>query len=170
MNKTFIHELADVHPSAKIGDGVKIWQYTVVTSAANIGDNTVIGANCFVDGDVGNFCKIANGVCIWQGVEIEDNVFVSHGVSFANVSIPKTYRPIDRNFYKKTIVEEGATIEINATIAPGIVIGHHSIVGMGSVVLEDVPPKTLVNGNPAKVSLSSLKNKLKKAYEKNHGE
>lgn len=165
MPASFIHPTADVHPSAQIGDGTQIWQHVVVTSCAKIGGNCTIGANCFIDGEIGNYCKIANGVSIFQGVKLEDNVFVSHGVAFANVSIPRTYRPIERQFYKKTIVEEGVTLEINATVAPGIRIGHHAIVGMGSVVLEDVPPKYLVHGNPAQVSIRSIKAKLQK-YER----
>lgn len=160
----FVHESAYVHPQAEVGEGTEIWQYVVVTSAAKIGDNCVIGKGCFVDGEMGNYCKIANDVSVYQGVVLEDNVFVSHGVSFANVSIPKTYRPIPRDNYRQTVIREGVTLEINCTIAPGVEIGKHAIVGMGSVVLEDVPAKTFVHGNPAQVSLKSLKNK-QKLYE-----
>ena len=167
LNKTFIHESADVHIAAHVGEGTAIWQNVVVTSAAKIGKNCVIGANAFIDGEVGDYCKIGNGVCVFQGVVLEDNVFVSHGASFANVSIPKTYRPIERDYYKKTIIRSGATIEINATISPGIEIGKGAIVGMGSVVLEDVPSKVLVRGNPAQVSLRALKNKYQRYVNKN---
>jgi UDP-2-acetamido-3-amino-2,3-dideoxy-glucuronate N-acetyltransferase len=139
----------------------------VVTSAAKIGANCIVGANCFIDGIVGNYCKIVNGVSIWSGIKIEDNVFVSNGVSFSNVSIPRTYRSIPRDQYRQTLIREGVTLEINCTIAPGIEIGRGAIVGMGAVVLEDVPPKVLIHGNPAQISLKSLKNKLRKSYEKN---
>lgn len=161
MKEIFIHETAHVHPEAKIGEGTEIWQNVVVTSAASVGSECVIGANSFIDGIIGDRCKIANGVCVFQGVELEDDVFVSHGVSFANVTIPRAYRPIDRSMFKKTIVKQGATIEINATIAPGITIGWGAIVGMGSVVLDNVPPKTLARGNPAQVSLKSIKHQRK---------
>ena len=157
MPPSFVHKSADVHPAAQIGDGTQIWQNVVVTSCAKIGANCTIGANCFVDGVIGDYCKIANGVSIFQGVTLENNVFVSHGVAFANVTIPRTFRPIERQFYKQTIVEEGVTLEINATIAPGVRLGHHSIIGMGTVVLEDIPPKLLVHGNPAQISILNIK-------------
>lgn len=165
MPASFVHKTADVHPAAEVGEGTQIWQNVVVTSCAKIGANCTIGANCFIDGVIGDYCKIANGVSVFQGVILESNVFVSHGVAFANVTIPRTFRPIERQYYKQTVIEEGATLEINATVAPGIRIGHHAIVGMGSVILEDVPPNYLVHGNPATISIRSLKGKLKK-YER----
>ena len=162
MDDVFVHETADVHEFAQIGRGTEIWQNVIVTSAAEIGENCIIGANAFIDGIVGNHCHVGNGVNIVQGIELEDNVFACPGVSFANVSIPRTYRPIERQFYKQTIVREGATLEINATIAAGVEIGKGAIIGMGSVVLEDVPPKTLARGNPAQVSLKSIKFKYER--------
>lgn len=163
-NEIYIHETADIHPKAHIGEGTKIYQNVIVTSAAKIGPHCVIGANAFIDGVVGAYSKVGNGVCVFQGIVLGENVFVSHGVSFANVTIPRTYRPIPREGYKQTVICEGATLEINATIAPGVVIGKGAIVGMGSVVLEDVPPKVLARGNPAQVSLKSI-NYKRKLYE-----
>lgn len=114
---------------------------------------------CEIGGIVGNHCKIANHNSIYVGVELKDNVYIGPNVTFENVSIPKTYRPIATSCYKKTHVGQGVTIEANATIGPGVDIGDYVIIGKGSVILEDVPKGYMVHGNPAVISLRSIKRK-----------
>ena len=156
-NNIQIHPSAIVDSGAQIGDNTKIWHFVHVTSAAKIGSDCVIGHSCFIDGTIGDRVHISNFVSIYQGCEIGDDTFIGNGVSFANVTIPKVHRPIDRNEYRKTIVGKNCTIEQNASILPGANIAHDTIVGMGSVVCEDLPARVMVTGNPARIAIKSLK-------------
>ena len=159
-------EYAIVEDEAQIGDGTRMWEFSKIDKTAIIGDDCVIGQNCYIAGTLGNKTHIQNNVSVYAGIEIGDECFIGNNVSFSNVNIPRVWRPIDPAQYKKTVICHGVTIEPNATIAPGVTIGRSAIIGHGSVVVEDVPPETMVNGNPAKVSLRSLNNKIKMHEEK----
>jgi len=106
---------------------------------------------------VGFRCKISSHTFICEGVTIEDNVFVGHGVTFVNDSYPRA-TTADGGLQtesdwkvEKTLVKRGASIGSGATILANVVIGENAIVGAGSVVTRDVPANTIVAGNPAKV-------------------
>jgi UDP-2-acetamido-3-amino-2,3-dideoxy-glucuronate N-acetyltransferase len=124
-----------------------------------IGDETKIGA--FVEiqkkASVGSNCKIQSHTFICEGVTIEDCVFVGHGVMFTNDKYPRAANPDGSLQSEKdwavvpTVVKKGASIGTNATILCGITIGEYAIVGAGSVVTRDVPPRTVVAGNPARI-------------------
>ncbi len=124
-----------------------------------IGDETKIGA--FVEiqknSSVGRRCKISSHTFICEGVTIEDNVFIGHGVTFVNDTFPRATTPegdlkTEQDWHvEKTLVKRGASIGSGSTILSEIVIGENSIVGAGSVVTRDVPPNTIVAGNPAKI-------------------
>jgi UDP-2-acetamido-3-amino-2,3-dideoxy-glucuronate N-acetyltransferase len=139
-----------IEPSAivetnEIGEGTNIWHFTHVCAGARIGDNCVLGQNCYVapTAIIGNGCKIQNNVSIYDGVVLEDNVFVGPSVVFTNVKNPRAF--INRkNEYTKTIVKTGATIGANSTIVCGVTIGKNSFVAAGSIVTKDVPPSMMV--------------------------
>ncbi len=157
-------EYVIIEVGAEIGDGTRIQEFTKITRTAKIGNNCVIGQGCYIAGEIGNNVHIANNVSIYSGVTIDDEVFIGNNVSFSNVNIPKTYRPISPERYSKTTVGYGSCINPNATICPNVDIGRQAVVGHGSVVSENIPDNIMVTGNPAKVSLKSLNNKI--AYEK----
>ncbi len=126
---------------------------------ATIGDNTKIGTFVEIQKDVriGINCKISSHSFLCTGVVIEDDVFIGHGVMFTNDRFPRSVREdghmkTEADYVtEKTTVKRGAAIGSNVTILPGITIGEYALIGAGSVVTKDVPPKSVVIGNPAKV-------------------
>lgn len=133
----FVHELSDVQ-SKNIGEGTKIWQYCVVLQGAVIGSNCNICSHVFIENDVkvGNNVTVKCGVQLWDGVELEDDVFVGPNVTFCNDKYPKSG---NKNFkLEKVIVKKGASIGANATILPGITIGENALIAAGAVVTKDV--------------------------------
>jgi len=136
--------------SENIGENTKIWHFSHVMPGAQIGKNCTIGKYVSIEKNVkiGNNVKIQNHVSVFEGVVIEDDVFVGPGVVFTNVKKPKSAKPAKK--YLKTIVKKGASIGANATILPGIIIGENAMVGAGAVVIKDVPKNTTVIGNPAR--------------------
>lgn len=145
-----IHPNSDVQ-SPKIGASTKIWQYCVVLEGAVIGEDCNINAFVFIENDVviGNRVTIKSGVQIWDGITIEDDVFIGPNVTFTNDKYPRSKQYPEA--FDRTVIKRAATIGANATILPGITIGEYSMVGAGSVVTRDVPPKGLVIGNPARL-------------------
>jgi acetyltransferase-like isoleucine patch superfamily enzyme len=145
-----IHPSSDVQ-SKQIGEGTRIWQYVVILPGAVIGRDGNICSHCFIENRVvvGDRVTIKSGVQLWDGVTLEDDVFVGPNVTFTNDLNPRS-----RNAAAKllpTLVKKGASIGANVTILPGLTIGEDAMVGAGSVVTRDVPPRTLVVGNPARV-------------------
>lgn len=128
-----------------------------------IGDDTQIGPFVEIQRGVtvGRRCKIQSHSFLCEGVTLEDEVFVGHGVMFTNDKHPRATN--DDGSPRKpgewqclpTIVRKGASLGSNATILPGVVIGEGALVGAGAVVTEDVPPHTVVVGNPARVLRTS---------------
>ena len=144
-----IHKSADVQ-SENIGNDTTIWQYSVILSGAIIGNNCNINAHTFIENEViiGDYVTVKCGVFLWDGITIENNVFIGPNATFTNDLNPrsKNYKaPV------KTIIKSNASIGANATIKCGITIGENSIIGAGSVVTKDVPSNTIVVGNPAKI-------------------
>lgn len=151
MSKTFIHEKATVDGSAIIGEGCQIWINVQIREDARIGRNCILGKDVYVDlaVSIGDKCKIQNGVSVWNGVTLEDDVFIGPHACFTNDKVPRAF-----NYDWKVIptcVKQGASIGANATIICGVTIGEYAMVAAGSVVTNDVPPFTLVMGNPARV-------------------
>jgi acetyltransferase-like isoleucine patch superfamily enzyme len=150
MNDFFKHKTALVE-TKKIGKDSKIWAYTHILDGAAIGLNTNICDFCFVEGGViiGNDVTIKCGVHIWDGVMIEDNVFIGPSVVFTNDLKPRSK---NKNFsLEKTILQKGCSIGANSTLIAGNVVGRYALVGAGSLVTKDVPDFALVYGSPAVV-------------------
>jgi acetyltransferase-like isoleucine patch superfamily enzyme len=142
----------------EVGENVKIFDF-VNLYGCKIDDGTKIGT--FVEIQKGAFigknCKISSHTFICEGVHIEDNCFVGHSVVFINDKLPRATN-IDGSMQteadwkmEETRIKKGVSIGSNATIMCGIVIGEHAVVGAGSVVTKNVPPGTVVAGNPARV-------------------
>ena len=145
-----IHPSSDVQ-SKQIGEGTRIWQYVVVLPGAVIGRDGNICSHCFIENKVivGDRVTVKCGVQLWDGVTLEDDVFVGPNATFTNDLEPRSRN--DAAKLLPTLVKKGASIGANATILPGLTIGEGAMVGAGAVVTKDVPPRTLVVGNPARV-------------------
>jgi UDP-2-acetamido-3-amino-2,3-dideoxy-glucuronate N-acetyltransferase len=144
-----IHNLSDVQ-SSNIGVNTKVWQFCVILPNAVIGDNCNICSHCLIENDVviGDNTTIKSGVQIWDGITLENNVFVGPNVTFTNDKSPRS-KTYPENFLK-TLVKNNASIGANATILPGVIIGEFAMIGAGSVVTKNVKPYTTVIGNPAR--------------------
>jgi len=143
------------HPTAivesdAIGADTKIWHFVHVREGATIGKRCIVGKSAYVDTGVtiGDDVKIQNFASIYKGVTIEDSVFVGPGVVFANDLRPRASL-WDEDRLTRTTVKRGASVGANATVICGVVIGAYAMVGAGSVVTREVPPFSLVYGNPA---------------------
>jgi acetyltransferase-like isoleucine patch superfamily enzyme len=146
----YVHALADVQ-TERIGAGTKVWQFVVILAGATIGENCNINAHCLVEGDVviGNNVTVKCGNYLWDGLRIEDSVFIGPNVTFTNDKFPRSKQYPEA--FLPTIVKRGASIGGGATILPGITIGERAMVGAGAVVTKDVPPGSTVIGSPARV-------------------
>jgi acetyltransferase-like isoleucine patch superfamily enzyme len=151
MLEARIHPSATIDPHAEIGDGSMVWVNVQVRENAKIGKNCVLSKDVYIDCNVsiGDDCKIQNSVSVYDGVTIESQVFVGPNASFTNDKVPRAFNSDWR--ITKTLVKKGASLGANCTIICGIVIGEYAIVAAGSVVTKDVPPYSLVVGNPARV-------------------
>ena len=147
-----------IAPYVKLGANVRLSKF-INLYGCEIGDETKIGA--FVEiqknANIGRRCKISSHTFICEGVTIEDNVFIGHGVMFTNDSYPRSTN-FDGSLQteadwkvEKTVVRKGASIGTGATILPNLCIGENAIVGAGSVVTKDVPANAIIAGNPARV-------------------
>jgi len=146
----FIHPLSDV-ASKNIGENTRIWQFAVVLEGAAIGSNCNICAHTLIENDVsiGNNVTVKSGVYLWNGIVLEDDVFVGPNATFTNDKTPRSKQyPAE---FLKTVVRKGASIGANATILPGIELGEYCMVGAGAVVTKNVPAKSIVVGNPARI-------------------
>ena len=149
-DEAYIHPYALVEDGVKLGDETRVWAFVHILPGAVIGEECNICDHVFIEGDVtiGDRVTIKCGVQVWDGLRIESDVFIGPNATFTNDPYPRSKQEFE---LLHTRVEEGATIGANATILPGITIGAKAMVGAGAVVTKDVPAKTLVLGNPARV-------------------
>lgn len=151
MTKFYQHPQALVE-SSTIGDGTRILAFTHVLVGARIGADCTICDHVFIENgvNVGNRVTVKCGVQLWDGVTLEDDVFIGPNATFTNDRHPHSKAattPVGR-----TVVRMGASIGANATILPGLTIGVNAMVGAGAVVTRDVPPNAVVVGNPARIT------------------
>ncbi len=149
---SLFHPLALIETGASIGRGTRVWAFAHVLAGATIGKDCNICDHTFVEENVriGNRVTIKCGVYLWDGISIEDDVFIGPCAVFANDKFPRSKQHPAK--YLHTIVERGASMGANATILPGLRVGKHSMVGAGAVVTRDVPPHAIVRGNPARIA------------------
>lgn len=151
-------EFSRIAPDVKLGQGVKIYAF-VNLYGCEIGDDSRIGT--FVEiqkgSHIGNHVKVSSHSFICEGVTIEDDVFIGHGVMFINDKYPRSTNEggglqTEADWVcVPTLIKRGASVGSNATILCGITVGEGAIVGAGSVVTHDVPPRAVVAGNPARL-------------------
>ncbi|GLQ50562.1 WxcM-like domain-containing protein [Dyella flava] len=146
----FIHPLADVS-STSIGARTRLWQFVVVLPGAVIGEDCNICAHCFVENDVviGSRVTIKNGVQLWDGLRVGDDVFIGPNVTFTNDKFPRSRQHPEE--FLTTRIDSGVSIGGGATILPGLKIGRNAMVGAGAVVTRSIPPNAIVVGNPARI-------------------
>jgi len=137
----------------KIGGQTHVWPFASIGAGAVIGEDCTIGQCAHIGPHVriGNGCKIQNGAQLFDGVELHDAVFIGPHVVFTNVLNPRA-GVSRRHEFKHTVVGKGASIGANSTILCGVTIGHHALIGAGSVVTKDVQPHAIMVGNPARAS------------------
>ena len=147
-----------IAPDVKLGRNVKLSSF-INLYGCEVGDDTKIGAFVEIQKNamVGKNCKISSHTFICEGVTIEDNVFIGHGVMFINDSYPRATTPhgglqTERDWrVEPTLVRQGASIGSGATILANVTIGEGALIGAGSVVTRDVPANTIVAGCPARL-------------------
>jgi acetyltransferase-like isoleucine patch superfamily enzyme len=153
-----VSEYVCIAPSVRLGKDVKLSKF-INLYGCEIGDETKIGA--FVEiqknASVGRRCKISSHTFICEGVEIEDNVFIGHSVTFINDTYPRATAAggslqTEADWkVEKTRIRNGASIGSGSTILCNVTVGANAIIGAGSVVTKDVPANAIVAGNPAKL-------------------
>ena len=151
-------EFCLIAPDVVLGNDVAIYNF-VNLYGCRIGDSTKIGSFVEIQKgvSVGRNCKVSSHTFICEGVTVEDEVFIGHGVNFINDKYPRATTNEGRLqteadwAIERTLVRRGASIGTNATILGGITIGERSIVGAGAVVTHDVPAGAIVAGNPARI-------------------
>jgi acetyltransferase-like isoleucine patch superfamily enzyme len=152
-----VTDFLSIAPSVKLGKDVKLSQF-INLYGCEVGDETKIGAFVEIQKNarVGRRCKISSHSFICEGVDIADNVFIGHSVTFINDTYPRATAPsgglqTEADWkVERTRVCEGASIGSGSTILANVRIGENAIVGAGSVVTKDVPANAIVVGNPAK--------------------
>jgi UDP-2-acetamido-3-amino-2,3-dideoxy-glucuronate N-acetyltransferase len=144
-----IHPLADVQTN-QIGDKTTVWQFVVILKNAKIGSHCNINCHTFIENDVviGDNVTVKSGVYLWDGIRVEDFVFIGPNATFVNDLYPKSKQyPTE---FQQTYLRKGCSIGANATILGGVEIGEHALIAAGSVITKNVVPNALMVGNPAK--------------------
>ncbi len=162
-----IHPLAEV-ASLHIGENTRIWQFAIVLKGAKIGKNCNINCHTFIENDViiGDHVTVKSGVYLWDGIRVEDCVFIGPNATFSNDAFPRSKsRPVT---FSRVILKEGASLGAGCKIMAGITIGRYAMIGMGTLITKDVPDFALVYGTPAKIQgwVDEAGNKLEEVDKK----
>lgn len=158
LARPVIADTAVVASDAIVGPATRVWHFAQVRERARIGAECNVGKGVYVGADVvvGNRCKIENNASLFEGLVVEDAVFIGPHVVFTNDRLPRATNPdgtlqtADDWQLGHTTVHRGASIGAGAVIVPDIDIGRYALVGAGAVVTHDVPAHALVVGNPAR--------------------
>jgi len=145
----FVHESSYIDDNVMIGEDTKIWFFCHVQSGSRIGKECSFGQNVNIANNViiGDRCKVQNNVSLYEGVELEDDVFCGPSMVFTNDLTPRAFI---RREYKKTLLKKGCSIGANATIVCGHNVGRYAMIAAGAVVTKNVPDYALMAGVPAK--------------------
>lgn len=146
-----IHPHALVEPGATVGARTRVWAFAHILPGATVGEDCNICDHTFIESGVrlGSRVTVKCGVYLWSGVEIEDDVFIGPNATFTNDPFPRSRKYLAAPV--RVTVRRGASIGANATITPGVTIGEGAMIGAGAVVVDDVPARALVVGNPGRV-------------------
>ena len=145
----FIHDRALVETD-RIGAGTRIWAFAHVMPGAVIGAECNICDHTYVEGNVvvGDRVTVKSGVFLWDGLRVQDDVFIGPQATFTNDLMPRSRQPFQ---LRETVLSRGASIGAGAVILAGVTIGERAMVGAGAVVTKDVPADAVVVGNPARI-------------------
>jgi UDP-2-acetamido-3-amino-2,3-dideoxy-glucuronate N-acetyltransferase len=146
----FKHETAIVETQS-VGEGTRIWAFTHILPGARIGLDCNICDHVFIENDVviGDRVTIKCGVQLWDGLRVEDDVFIGPNATFTNDPFPRSRRrPQD---FLRTVIKKGASIGANATLLPGVIVGERAMVAAGAVLTHNAPPNAILAGNPARI-------------------
>jgi acetyltransferase-like isoleucine patch superfamily enzyme len=148
--------MISIHPTAlvasrAIGDGTRIWAFVNILSGARIGRDCNICDRCFIENDVvlGDRVTVKCGVSLYDGLSLENDVFVGPDVTFSNDPRPRSGKHPEA--YARTLVREGASLGAGAILLPGVTVGRFAMVGAGALVTREVPDFALSYGSPAQV-------------------
>jgi len=146
----FAHPNALIDEGVTIGDRTRIWAFTHLVNGAVLGEDCNICDHTFIEGGVriGNRVTVKCGVFLWDGLTVEDDVFIGPGAVFTNDSRPRSKQHL--NIYVQTVLKQGCTLGAGSITLPGITIGRWAMVGAGAIVTRDVPDYALVVGSPAR--------------------
>ncbi|CAN0132372.1 unnamed protein product, partial [Phaeothamnion confervicola] len=146
-----IHSSAFVDDPSVLGEGTQVWHFCHIMAGTSIGKACIFGQNVFVASGVkvGDNCKIQNNVSLYEGVELENDVFCGPSCVFTNVINPRS-QIVRRGEYQNTLVRTGATLGANCTVVCGCTIGRYAFLGAGALVRGDVPDYALMLGVPAR--------------------
>ncbi len=144
-----VHANAIVEEGARVGARTRVWAFAHILPGAVIGEDCNICDHTFIENAVrlGNRVTVKNGVNIWDGLEIHDDVFIGPCAVFTNDLYPRSRRP---SVVSKTVLRRGCSVGANATILAGNTVGSYAMVGAASTVTQDVPDYALVVGSPAR--------------------
>lgn len=148
---TYFHPQSLIEDGAVIGQGSRVWAFSNILPGAKIGADCNICDHVFIENDVvvGNRVTVKSGVQLWDGVTLEDAIFIVPNATFTNDKSPRSKQYPSK--FLETYINKGASIGANATILPGVNIGSGAMGGAGALVTGDVPPKAIVIGNPARI-------------------
>lgn len=151
MSDYFVHESSYVDDGVRIGEKTKVWHFCHIMKGSVIGTGCSFGQNCVVGPNalIGDNVKVQNNVSIYEGLVIEDDVFLGPSCVLTNVTNPRS-QVNRKNLYEKTLLRKGCSIGANATIVCGITVGRYAFISAGAVVNKDVPDYALIMGVPGK--------------------
>lgn len=150
-DRAYVDDNAFVHADAQIGPGTAVWQFAVVLAGARIGANCNLNAHTLVEGGavVGDRVTLKCGVYVWDGIILEEDVFVGPNAVFTNDRRPRS--KVHSGAFPRTVVAKGASIGGGAVVLPGLTIGEGALIGAGAVVTKNVPAGETWIGNPARL-------------------